>query len=623
MLGRPAACSARGCSSFARLTARPSSLPTRSSALISVPARLRGFVTGVIGLDPRPLQGKAGVSAASVASRRTRLSAHAASSPSSARPRSGTPVGCAPALATGGFTPNQYLSAYDYEPLHAQGLIGQGQRVALIEVDGFNYSDIKHFANCFGLAIPALNGFGVGVARPGLAPGGESTLDLEVLDAAAPGLKSIDVYETQAHRCGHTACPDRALGAPGQKPQIISASLGLCEPVLYDAVGAAGIGAAEGALQMAAASGITFLASSGDQGSADCTRPDGVPFRLLSVNYPASSWWATGVGGTNLVLSGANAISSQVVWNDAALQPGSAGGGGASHLFARPGYQVGVVGRQARAVPDVAMLADVAPGYAVYCSARGDCVNQGNTNPWQAVGGTSAATPLLAGGMAMIDQALGARHQRQLGLVNPLLYGRSAAGAFLRCHRPRQRCRARAAAHPQAAGLLRGAPGLRRGLGPGQRESGRPGGDGAGQPARQVTQLSLSLPRSQHALRAGRILATVACTGPCLAGAYARIPLGRGRSLELDSPLTRLAATGQRTLILRFSRSQLPRVRALGRRRPVAQIRGVLFDPVVYGVLPRPGNAIQHETAARSLSLTGEGWSEHPRRAPTICWRGP
>ena len=78
--------------------------------------------------------------------------------------------------------------------LQQAGFEGQGERVALIEIDGFRYTDLRNFSKCFGLATPAINGFGVGLKKP-LAPGGESTLDLEVLDAAAPKLKAVDVYE--------------------------------------------------------------------------------------------------------------------------------------------------------------------------------------------------------------------------------------------------------------------------------------------------------------------------------------------------------------------------------------------------------------------------------------------
>ncbi len=156
--------------------------PTRPT---SVPRSLRGLVTGVVGLDTRPL-----------------FRAPAAQ-PSSIVPHSGTANACPAAVATGGFTPNQYLTAYGFDPLHNAGITGQGERVALIEIDGFKHSDITNFARCFGLRVPPIRAFGIGV-RKALPPGGETTLDLEVLTAAAPGLKAIDVYQSRplaATRC--------------------------------------------------------------------------------------------------------------------------------------------------------------------------------------------------------------------------------------------------------------------------------------------------------------------------------------------------------------------------------------------------------------------------------------
>ncbi|MGI8862933.1 MAG: S53 family peptidase [Solirubrobacteraceae bacterium] len=571
-----------------------------------IPGPLRGVLRGVVGLDTSALPMS---STAPESSHARVLSAHAASQASSVRTRSGTPEGCRAAIASGGFTPNQYLTAYGYDPLHAQGLIGRGQRVALIEIDGFKYSDIRQFARCFGLPIPVLNGFGVGVAKPGLAPGGEATLDLEVLDAAAPGLRSIDVYEARA-RAADTL---RALTAPlrsRQKPQVISVSLGLCEPLLYGAVGRSGIAAAEGALQMAAASGVTVLAASGDQGAADCTGPGGAPLRFLAVNYPASSWWATGVGGTNLVLDPTNAITDQLVWNDAALSPGSAGGGGASQLFGRPGYQNGAVRSRGRAVPDVAMLADIGPGYAIYCSARGDCINRANATPWQTVGGTSAAAPLLAGGLALIDQALRARHQRPLGLVNPLLYrtGRSslapsifsdvtAIGNDIGPELPPSR---------RELGCCAAHPGYDEASGLGSLNLAAFTADALGAQPPEVG-FALSLPPHQHPLRTGRLEATVSCTSTCITGAYVRVSTGSGRTLEVDSRVIRLGAAGGQTLTLGFSRAQLRQLRAASRRRrALAVVRAVLFDPDVLGVRARPaGYAIQKQTGARRLRLVG------------------
>jgi subtilase family serine protease len=572
-----------------------------AAAAVRLPAALRGLVTGVIGLDTRSLLAARELARASQS---LHSRAHFASQASSARPHSGTPRGCPRGVASDGFTPNQYLTAYGYDPLHDAGLAGQGERVALIEIDGFKYPDIRAFARCFGLGIPALNGFGVGVA-----PGGESTLDLEVLDAAAPGLKSIDVYETRSSAANTL----RALTAPlhnRQKPQVISASLGLCEPALFRAVGSIGIETTEGALEMAAASGITVLASSGDQGSADCTAQDGAPINLLAVNYPASSWWVTGVGGTNLVLNAANQITSQIVWNDDGDQPGSAGGGGASRFFRRPPYQKSSTASRARAVPDVSMLADIMPGYAIYCSVRGDCINPGNSNPWLTVGGTSASTPLLAGGLAIVDQVLHLHHKQDLGLVNPLLYSAAGTGA-----------RASIFYDVTAIGNDVGPdiPGNGQPLGCCQAHVGYDEASGLGSvnltgvvrlavdAQQQLVSVGLSLPANQKPVRVREILAGVACSGPCLMGAYAEVAIGRAKPFEVLSRVYRMRSNGRRTVGLHFSGRQLRRLSsALAAGKAIfATVHGVVFDRTVYDVLADPAGAIQKRTGGRTLAITG------------------
>ncbi|HET9331077.1 MAG TPA: protease pro-enzyme activation domain-containing protein, partial [Steroidobacteraceae bacterium] len=77
-----------------------------------VPAALRGLVTTVVGLDTRSLTGSSythaakGVRAKAKTGVRADVRAHAAAAqPSSAAPLTGTPSGCAPALAVQGFTP--------------------------------------------------------------------------------------------------------------------------------------------------------------------------------------------------------------------------------------------------------------------------------------------------------------------------------------------------------------------------------------------------------------------------------------------------------------------------------------------------------------------------------------
>ena len=78
-------------------------------------------------------------------------------------------------MAANGFTPAQYETAYGFAPLLQSGVRGQGERVALIEIDGFKSSDITSFASCFGLDVPRLSGFGVGLRHP-LPPGGDASL---------------------------------------------------------------------------------------------------------------------------------------------------------------------------------------------------------------------------------------------------------------------------------------------------------------------------------------------------------------------------------------------------------------------------------------------------------------
>ena len=92
---------------------------------------------------------------------------------------------------------------------------------------------------------------------------------------------------------------------------------------------------------------------------------------------------------------------------------------------ARSLYQTGAVKLNHRAVPDVSMLAEEEPGIAIFCS---ETACQGPNSSWAPMG-TSAAAPMLAGGLALVDERLHAAGREQLGLVNPLIYalGKSSA----------------------------------------------------------------------------------------------------------------------------------------------------------------------------------------------------
>ena len=72
----------------------------------------------------------------------------------------------------------------------------------------------------------------------------------------------------------------------------------------------------------------------------------------------------------------------------------------------------------ARGTPDLALLADQEPGYSIYCTATEFCQGLG----WIPVGGTSAATPLLGGILALANQQARKAGQPRLGHINPSIY---------------------------------------------------------------------------------------------------------------------------------------------------------------------------------------------------------
>jgi kumamolisin len=138
------------------------------------------------------------------------------------------------------------------------------------------------------------------------------------------------------------------------------------------------------------------------------------------VDFPASSPFALGCGGTRLTAAGSS-IGTEVVWNANPTQ--SATGGGVSAFFPVPAYQskahvpalAGSAGHRGRGVPDVAGDADPASGYQVRVDGKSFVI-----------GGTSAVAPLWAGLIALMNQKL----THPVGYLNPLIYG-SLAGRGL------------------------------------------------------------------------------------------------------------------------------------------------------------------------------------------------
>jgi len=575
---------------------------------VRVPRALQGAVEGIVGLDTSAVLAPSDTTAA------PDLGDNAAAEQTPSQlPRTGTPAGCAAGASAGevgsdpstaAFTPNQYLTAYGIDGLHSDGFLGQGQRVALIEADGVKTSDVDAFAECFGLPVPPIRQFAVG-SRKLRPPGVEGALDAEIVDAAAPGLSEIDVYE---------ATPDvgdflAALAAPLQRPQAIPAtvsiSLGICEPRVRAALGVHGLQTSQLVLDDAASSGVTILAASGDTGSAGCQGSNGLPEDRLAVLYPASSWFATAVGGTNLLLTQSNDVAGEVVWNDTSQHLG-AGGGGLSSIWTRPPYQNGFVSSNSRAVPDVSMLADTIPGYAIFCTTA-DCQRVSGGSPWLRIGGTSAATPLFAGGIALINGLLHSAGYEYLGLLNPFFYQLAQTsiagdvfndveeigndiGPFI------------PGGNGQPLGCCTAGPGYDTASGLGSvnltvlaavvaniAPSVFPKG---------LATVRLSVPPGQHPVHAKQLVTRVSCSRPCYVRAEVNLGITHGGEFDVVSGLFHLKSAGSRKIVLKFTPAQAGRLEsALAHHKQI--------DALVLADLSNSAGKYLANSAPDEFSITG------------------
>lgn len=346
-----------------------------------------------------------------------------------------------------GLYPDQLVTAYGIAPLHAAGLRGQGVRVAIVGEAPTPPADVNLFRNCFGLQGTALK-----IHRgSGIQPILESSLDAMVVSMVAPQLERFDLWVEPLDEDADDgdvlgflkmlAAPIEATSDGAPLPHVVSVSYGVCESIVSPYTASRTL--VTRLLAAAAALGITVVVASGDSGSSACARD--VPARQLEasekkpqVSWPASSGWVLAVGGTNLTLSPGNAIAATGPWNDTVYpEPytdAAGGGGGQSTFQSRPPWQPAqpFARSRHRMVPDVSAFADESPGYPVVCSrAVQGCPKSARSISF--VGGTSAATPLMAGMIALWTQQAERQGSPRPGFVPPLMYtlAESAPGAFI------------------------------------------------------------------------------------------------------------------------------------------------------------------------------------------------
>jgi subtilase family serine protease len=348
-----------------------------------------------------------------------------------------------------GYEPKQYQSAYGVSDLIKHGVDGRGVTVAVtdafasptIEKDLRIYNG-RHGLPAFGRnqfrqITPGPDGYDMIEDCGGAGWYGEETLDIEAVHSMAPGARIVYVGGAD---CNTGLDEAWASTIDNHVADIVTNSWGTGTDKVEDL----GQEAIDFYLQFsleAALTGITVDFSSGDAG--DETQ-GGVHPELKTVDFPADLPFVTGVGGTSVGID----KNGKRVWEhgwQTAYSPLSAdgkswgtpayssgGGGGTSILFGQPFYQRGVVpgsiskyfgATPMRAVPDISMPGDPNTGFRVGQTQE---FTDGTYYDEYRIGGTSLASPLLAGLQAVQSQKL--RHP--VGFANPAYYRKAGTAAI-------------------------------------------------------------------------------------------------------------------------------------------------------------------------------------------------
>lgn len=402
---------------------------------IALPASIAGLVSGSVGLD----QSNALVQADNRVDRKAPPTSGFNNSPPCssfwaellspyAFPAGFTDVAGTVPWAPCGYTPAQIKGAYGIGSTYD----GSGQTVAIIDAYASPtiLSDVNQWSGNRGLPTMTPGQF-VQVVPPGVYRRpenraqdpqgwyGEETLDVEAVHGMAPGARIVYVGAPNNYRDLDAAMNhvvDRHLG------QIVTNSYGFPTELLPRGF----IIPQEQTYIQGAIEGIGIYFSSGDSGDESSR------FGFATPDWPASSPWVTAVGGTSLGVSNAESRALETGWGTSTYACDTTtlacsrlgwlygAGGGVSRLFPQPSYQAGVVTATGRAVPDIGAIADPQTGLRI---GQTQTFPNGTYYGEYRIGGTSLASPIMAGIMALADQRAGHPH----GFANPLFYAHPSA----------------------------------------------------------------------------------------------------------------------------------------------------------------------------------------------------
>jgi Pro-kumamolisin, activation domain/Bacterial Ig-like domain (group 3) len=358
-------------------------------------------------------------------------------------------------------TPGDVATIYDINASYNSGYTGTGQSIAVAGQSNILQSDVTNFQNAAGLPVkdPTM----VLVPNSGSSTtysGDEAESDLDVEYSGAIGKGASIYFIFVGNNQNYSVWDSIQYAVDTRIAPIISTSYGDCETDMSSS----DYTSLNGILAQAAAQGQSVVAAAGDSGSTDCygiTTLSSSQQMALAVDFPASSQYVTGMGGTEFPTADvtvgnttywAQAVGSDVttsalsyipeqIWNDdtTCVQfvssggfPLCSGGGGVSTLTPRPSWQTGVPGIPSgtyRLVPDISLDASPINAPYLFCSSdsqgtgiNGSCSNgfrDSNNQYLTTAGGTSFDAPIFAGMLSIVNQKTNSTGQ---GVINSTLY---------------------------------------------------------------------------------------------------------------------------------------------------------------------------------------------------------
>ena len=385
-----------------------------------------------------------------------------------------------------GYTPQQLRAAYGSDQVNETG---RNVRVAITDLyaSGTIVADVNRYSENHGLPQLTSENFSQ-ILAPGInnVPSGdpcqsegwqeEETLDVTAVHSMAPGASILYIG--------------------GACDQVDELDEGVAEEPLYEVIdqrkadiitnswsyiGEGDVSPARLAIDtlqllQAAAEGISVVFASGDDGDSTQGPPPVIP--VGSGSWPATSPYATAVGGTSLLLLNASGEKAEYGWasyfttfNGIPVLNGKAtkvtdqgwssfqfiygSGGGPSLIVPEPRYQVNVVPKifatqtytadgavvplngPHRVTPDIAMVGDPDTGFLdgetfTIATPPVDpgCSRLSQTTEYceSSIGGTSLATPLFAGVLALVNERRFSQGLSAVGFINPALYALRVGG---------------------------------------------------------------------------------------------------------------------------------------------------------------------------------------------------